>query len=237
MQVLSLEIMMAKNRTFNTLFMLSSVDGKISTGCVDGRDFDKDFPKINGLKEGLKQYYQLEQSTDINSFNTGRVMVKIGMNDSKTEIHKLPVNFIIVDNNHLTQTGIKNMIKKSKKLFLATSNKNHPAFNFKEAETIFYQNKINFNDLFNRLKVKYKMNRVTVQSGGTLNALLVRLGLIDRINLVIAPALIGGEQTSALIGGESLKSISDLNKIKTLKLKTCRKLKNSYLHLVYDVIN
>ena len=82
MQVLSLEIMMAKNRTFNTLFMLSSVDGKISTGCVDGRDFDKDFPKINGLKEGLKQYYQLEQSTDINSFNTGRVMVKIGMNDS-----------------------------------------------------------------------------------------------------------------------------------------------------------
>ena len=71
------------DRTFNTLFMISSVDGKISTGNVDDRDVDKDFPRIKGLKEGLNQYYALEQQTDIFSLNTGRVMAKIGMNKPK----------------------------------------------------------------------------------------------------------------------------------------------------------
>ena len=61
---------MVRNRTFNTLFMICSLDGKISTGETDERDVDKDFPKIKGVKEGLKQYYQLECRTDINSFNT-----------------------------------------------------------------------------------------------------------------------------------------------------------------------
>ena len=38
------------DRTFNTLFMISSVDGKISTGNVDDRDVDKDLPRIKGLE-------------------------------------------------------------------------------------------------------------------------------------------------------------------------------------------
>ena len=31
--------------------MLSSLDGKISTGDVDALDVDKDYPRIKGLKE------------------------------------------------------------------------------------------------------------------------------------------------------------------------------------------
>lgn len=31
-----------------------SVDGKISTGDTDMMDVDKDFPQIEGIKEGLK---------------------------------------------------------------------------------------------------------------------------------------------------------------------------------------
>ena len=48
-------------RPFTTLFMLMSVDGKISTGATDKLDVDKDFPKISGLKEGLSQYYETLQ--------------------------------------------------------------------------------------------------------------------------------------------------------------------------------
>ena len=47
---------MMRNRPITTLFMLSSVDGKISTGATDELDVDRDFPKIDGLKEGLHQY-------------------------------------------------------------------------------------------------------------------------------------------------------------------------------------
>lgn len=41
--------------------MLMSVDGKISTGAVDELDVDRDFPRINGVKEGLYQYYEIEK--------------------------------------------------------------------------------------------------------------------------------------------------------------------------------
>lgn len=35
------------------LFLLMSVDRKISTGATDNLDVDKDFPKLVGVKEGL----------------------------------------------------------------------------------------------------------------------------------------------------------------------------------------
>jgi len=68
------------DRPVTTLFMLMSLDGKISTGSSDERDVDQDFPLISGIKEGLSQYYDLERSTDLWSFNTGRVQAKIGAN-------------------------------------------------------------------------------------------------------------------------------------------------------------
>ena len=48
------------DRPVTTLFMLMSVDGKISTGSTDEMDVDKDFPKIDGVKEGLHQYYEID---------------------------------------------------------------------------------------------------------------------------------------------------------------------------------
>lgn len=39
------------DRPVTTLFMLMSLDGKISTGASDELDADKDFPAIDGLRE------------------------------------------------------------------------------------------------------------------------------------------------------------------------------------------
>lgn len=66
------------DRPITTLFMLMSVDGEISTGASDLLDEDRDFPIIEGLKEGLHQYYEIEQTTDLWSLNTGRVQAKLG---------------------------------------------------------------------------------------------------------------------------------------------------------------
>ena len=59
-----------KIKTITTLFMLMSVDGKISTGAVDELDVDRDFPRINGVKEGIYQYYEIEKTTDLWSLNS-----------------------------------------------------------------------------------------------------------------------------------------------------------------------
>jgi len=60
--------------------MLMSVDGKITSGNSDEWDADKDWQTIEGGQEGLHQYYEIEQTTDLWSLNTGRVMEKIGVN-------------------------------------------------------------------------------------------------------------------------------------------------------------
>ena len=85
------------DRPITTLFMLESLDGKISSGNSDVLDADKDWCQIDGVKEGIHQYYEIEATTDFYSLNTGRVMAKIGVND-RTEYHeKVDCRFIIID--------------------------------------------------------------------------------------------------------------------------------------------
>jgi 2,5-diamino-6-(ribosylamino)-4(3H)-pyrimidinone 5'-phosphate reductase len=228
------------NRPVTTLFVLASVDGKISTGSSDKRDFDKDLPKIKGVREGLYQYYGLEKKTDLHSLNTGRVMAKIGINTRKDRPKKAPISFVLIDNKpHLTASGIAYLAAWLKDLCIVTTNRKHPAFRFKEenVRVFYYPKKIDLAKLLARLRKDCKIKRLTIQSGGTMNAAFLRESLIDRMSIVIAPALIGGKDTPTVADGESLRSAKDLRNIRALKLRRCRVLKNSYLHLLYDVIN
>jgi len=229
------------DRPMTTLFMLTSVDGKISTGSNDKLDVDRDFPRIKGIKEGLRQYYDIEQTTDLHSLNSGRVLAKVGANKPQKNLVKLPVSFLIIDNKpHLNKTGVDKFLRKSKKLYIITTNKKHPAFQRKDTENleiIYYKNKIDFVDLFRKLKRNYKIKRMTIQAGGTLNSIFLRKKLIDRISIVVAPALVGGKDTSSLIDGRSLSSVKELSHIKALRLTEVKKLKDSYINLKYDVIN
>jgi hypothetical protein len=88
-------------------------------------------PNVKGVGNGLSQYYGLEEETDEFSFNTGRVMAKVGWNDEKANIEKIPVTFVIVDNKpHLTELGVSNLLKRTEKLILVTTNKENPAYKF-----------------------------------------------------------------------------------------------------------
>ena len=227
------------NKPITTLFMLESLDGKISSGSTDNLDADKDFCRIDGVKEGLHQYYQLEQETDLFSLNTGRVMAKIGVNDKKEYHDKIDVvTFVIVDNKpHLNENGIDYLCHWVGKVILITTNKKHPAFklNYDNLDILFYD-ELDINRLLEDLYSKYNAKRLTIQSGGTLNGLFVRNKLIDYVNIVIAPILVGGRDVPTLVDGESIKDESELNKLLPLELLECNKLKNSYIELKYKVI-
>ncbi len=218
--------------------MLMSVDGKISTGSTDERDFDKDLQNVGGVKEGLQQYYDLEQETDLFSFNTGRVMAKVGWNDEKEKIDQLPVSFIIVDNKpHLTEIGVSNLLKRTKKLYVVTTNSDHPSKKMSDSnlEVIQYDDKVDFYSLFEKLKQE-GVEQLTIQSGGEMNAELMRSGLINLVSLVVAPVMVGGAATPTLLDGKSLETIDDLKLLKQLELVSVDKLKGSYLHLKYKVV-
>lgn len=225
------------DRPVTTLFMLMSVDGKISTGASDDLDVDKDFPKIAGVKEGLHQYYEIEQTTDLWSLNSGRVQAKIGINTADMP-NKTPVSFVILDNKHLKEHGIRYLCTLSKQFVLVTSNEKHPAFEMEEDNLhIIYQKELSLKDVLTKLKSEYCCERITIQTGGTLNELFLRQKLIDYIDIVVAPVLIGGKDTSTLIDGKSLLTESELAKLGVLKLQECVVLENSYLRLRYEVIH
>ena len=224
-------------RPVTTLFMLMSVDGKISTGCTDEMDVDRDLPKIEGVKEGLHQYYEIEQTTDLWAFNTGRVQAKMGVNDKEMP-GKTPVSFAIMDNNHLTEHGIRYFCALSKQFVLITSNKYHPAFLVHEDNlSIICQEKPSLRDALEELRNGYGCERLTVQSGGTVNGLFLRDKLFDYVDIVVAPVLIGGRDTSTLIDGESLKTSKELSGLGALKLIECKVLEDSYIRLRYEVLN
>lgn len=227
-------------RPITTLFMLESLDGKISSGNNDKLDADKDWCKIEGVKEGLYQYYEIEQTTDLFSLNTGRVMAKIGVNERTEVPNRTHCSFIIIDNKpHLNEKGIKYLCRWVKKLILVTTNKEHIAFSLQEKydnlDILFYDS-LDLSKLLIDVKNRYDVKRITIQSGGNLNGLFLREDLIDYVNIVIAPLLVGGSDVSTLIDGKSISKVEELNKLKALELIECNKLYCSYVQLVYKVI-
>ena len=230
-----------KERPETTLFMLSSLDGKINSGDSDALDVDRDWKNIDGVKEGLQQYYKIVAQTDLYSLNSGRVMAKIGVNERKDSPEKTICSFIIIDRKpHLTENGVSFLCNWVNKLFLVTNNKNHPAFNLKDKFDnleIIYYDEIDLTRLMEDLFDKYNVDRVTIQTGGTLNCEFLRAGLIDNVNIVIAPILVGGATTSTLIDGKAISSVEELNQLKALKLVDCNMLKKSYVQLRYKVLN
>ena len=167
-------------------------------------------------------------------------MAKIGVNDKKEYHKKVDVRFIIIDNKpHLNEKGIDYLCNWVEKLILVTTNNNHVAFSLKEKyknlDILYYEN-LDLKALLIDMKEKYSAEKITIQSGGNLNGKFLRENLIDYVNIVIAPLLVGGRDTSTLIDGDSITRKSELNKLKPLQLIECNKLEDSYIQLKYKVI-
>ena len=223
-------------RPITTLFMLASVDGKISTGATDELDVDRDFPRIAGVREGLHQYYEIQDTTDLWSFNTGRVQAKMGVNEKEMP-EKSVVSFVLLDNSHLTEHGVRYFAALSAQFVLITSNKCHPAFSVESENLhIIYQEKFSLREALARLYEDFGCERLTVQSGGTVNGIFLREKLIDFVDIVFAPVLVGGKETATLIDGEALLSPSELSGLGVLRLTECQVLQDSYLRVRYEVV-
>ena len=193
------------DRPVTTLYMLMSVDGKISTGSTDDMDVDKDFPDAD----------------DASAAASG---AGVGY-------------FVVLDNRHLTESGVRYFCALSKEFVLVTTNASHPAYKV-EADNlhIIHQRKLCLAEVLATLKNEFGCDRITIQSGGTLNAMFLREKLFDYIDIVVAPVLIGGRETSTLIDGDSLRTENELDKLGALELVDCTALKDSYIRLRYKVI-
>lgn len=98
-----------------------------------------------------------------------------------------------------------------------------------------YYETLNLTQLLEDLYSKYNAENLTIQSGGTLNGLFVRNKLIDFVNIVIAPIIVGGKDVATLVDGDSITNENELNKLMPLELMECNKLEDSYIQLKYKV--
>ena len=61
------------------------------------------------------------------------------------------------------------------------------------------------------------MERLTIQSGGSLNGLFLRNDLLDYVNVVIAPLLVGGKDVPTLIDGKAISTKRRANEVKSIR--------------------
>lgn len=146
-------------------------------------------------------------------------------------------SFVVIDNQHLNEHGIRYFCALSKKFVLVTTNPDHPAFQLDQDNLhIIFQKELSLKDVLVKLKSEHGCERITIQTGGTLNGMFLREKLFDYLDIVVAPILIGGKDTSTLIDGKSLLSDSEVSKLGVLKLKECTVLEDSYIRLRYQVV-
>jgi len=80
------------------------------------------------------------------------------------------------------------------------------------------------------LNRRYGVRKVRVESGGVLNGLLLRAGLVHEVSIVMNPELVGGTSPKYFFMAEDLKGPEGALK---LHLLSVRKLKNGMVHLRY----
>lgn len=218
------------------LFLLQSLDGKISTGASNDFDFDKDLAADDFLSKGLQQYYDYEKTTAPVSIISGAIASKLGANEGKFPSQFVPVTFCVIDSNHLNRNGVESIKRNCQRVIFMSTNYDYYNLGCNEGNAeLLYVKEYDLYALLNYIRNKYDVDWVTVQTGGTLNAEFVRKGLITEVDIFIAPTIVGGKNTPTLVDGTDL-SFNEF-KLTNLELVNCNVLDGGYIHVSYRVVN
>ena len=60
---------------------------------------------------------------------------------------------------------------------------------------------------------------VLLEGGGELHAGFLRAGLVNRVHLYVAPALLGGQRTKGLLGGRSPRWLAEIVPVSNLRVE------------------
>lgn len=218
---------------YNTLYMLQSLDGKISTGIGDRRDLEHDDLGIQ-----IVDYYKEMSDTDYWCLITDVILHKMCILDGRypTDYHKH--GFILWYNGHCSIDEIDYLTSMCEKLIVV----NGDSVNLEHdgREILKVKHHYNVREVMSRLYSEFGVDRICVMSGGRLNAALVRAGLIHEVILYVMPVLIGGADTPSLISGSSFVTADDVTRAMRLELVSVTTCSDSCLRLHYmckEVIN
>ncbi|NLI98928.1 RibD family protein [bacterium] len=93
--------------------------------------------------------------------------------------------------------------------------------------------KVDLRKALDILSRRFGVRTVRVDSGGTLNGALLRSGLVDEVNVLVTPTLVGGTSARSLFIAPDLGSAKGIVKLNLIQTK---KLAGDVLWLRYDVV-
>jgi 2,5-diamino-6-(ribosylamino)-4(3H)-pyrimidinone 5'-phosphate reductase len=92
---------------------------------------------------------------------------------------------------------------------------------------------VDFRSALEQLNEKYGVELIRVDSGGTLNGVLLREGLVDEVSVLIHPALVGGLKPQSMFRAPDLTSAGGVIPLKMINIQ---KAKNDIIWLMYEVV-
>jgi len=93
---------------------------------------------------------------------------------------------------------------------------------------------VDLENALEELNTKFGVKRVRVDSGGILNGVLLRAGMVDEVHLLIHPELVGGTTTNSIFQAPDLDD--DEVPIK-LYLESMEKIKDDIIYLQYRILD
>lgn len=219
-----------------TMFMLMSVDGKISTGCNEFYDFDKDLPKLAFTSKGLHQYYELEAETALWTMCSGKTQTKVLNGVPLTDIVKSPASIVVIDSHHLNDYTLERLSHKYERVVVASTRPREFSYTNSNIDIEVFPAmscEVLPQALLERLYSAYGIKEVCLQGGGTLNAAFIRNDCVDYIDVVVAPLIVGGRTVPSIVDGVNPV---ELHELRGLSLVDVVRLKHNYIRLIYQVL-
>ncbi|HKJ67671.1 MAG TPA: RibD family protein [bacterium] len=92
---------------------------------------------------------------------------------------------------------------------------------------------VDFYEALHRLNTEFGITTIRVDSGGTLNGVLLRAGLVDEISLLIHPTLVGGVTPRSFFRAPDLESKQPVINVRLSHLEEVR---DDLLWVIYEVV-
>ena len=224
--------MTAADRPQTTLFLIMSVDGRITSHDSDDLDPNKKWKRDPKVRAITQQFYNFA-SGGIHTITSGSSLAKAGINRRTGQPAHLDINLIVIDHPaHLTHQGVTYLSSSLNRLYFA-SLKSHPALKRPlpaNVRPVTFSHRLSLSQLMHRLKTKHQVEAVSIQSNAKLNARWLSSGLVDHLSVIISPLLVGRHGTPNLID-------QDLLNVKPLRLTEIKPFGAGFVNLRYDVIN
>lgn len=211
------------------IFSEISIDGKLSLNKGISSKFFFEFLDEEDLKFIHRYRYDADAiMVGNNTINIDNPFLTNRFFSDKQPIRIIPTNTLNIDLK-------SNVFLDKYQTLIITCNKNRDTEMSRRIEScgkeclFFGEEEIDFQELFHYLEHDLNIKNVMIEGGGTLNSVLLKSNLIDEINLMILPIIIGGKNNISLVEGDGITSISQISHF---KLDYCEP-RDRYVYLKY----